>query len=311
MTMQRYGPDDNAIASGQAPDGTKPPRALYGTLRRSAGLALLGLLFVIPVAANAQETAEFFKQNCASCHTIGGGRLTGPDLKDVTTHKDREWLAQFIANPKAIIDGGDPYAQQLLQESRGVVMPTLFGLTRERIDTLLNLIESESKLPRSQFAGMQLSSRPLTADDVARGRALFVGHQRLVNGGAACISCHSVQGIGALGGGKLGPDLTRVFERMRDRKQLAAWLSAPATPTMLPAFKTHPMEPDEVLALVAFFEQSAKEGRADDSPSALRFFLLGLGGAGLGLAIFDVLWRRRFRGVRRVLVHGNDGRGDA
>ena len=43
----------------------------------------------------AQDTAAFFKQNCTSCHTIGGGRLTGPDLKDVTTRKDRAWFVQF------------------------------------------------------------------------------------------------------------------------------------------------------------------------------------------------------------------------
>jgi mono/diheme cytochrome c family protein len=265
------------------------------------------LLAETTTPAGAQEAADFFKQNCASCHTIGGGRLTGPDLKDATKRKDRDWLANFIANPKGVIDGGDPYAQQLAQEARGVVMPTLFGLSRDRIESLLNLIEAESKLPRSQFAGVQISSRPLTAEDVARGRELFLGLKRLGNGGAACISCHTVQGVGALGGGKLGPDLTRVYERMQDRKQLAAWLSAPATPTMQPVFKTHPLESEEILSLVAFFEQSAKEGREDDSPSALRFFLLGLGGAGSGLAVFDALWRRRFRGVRRVLVHSDTG----
>jgi cytochrome c2 len=258
----------------------------------------------------AQEAATIFKESCKGCHTIGGGRITGPDLKDVTRRKDRDWLAAFIANPQAVIDSGDPYALQLKEEARGAVMTVPAGLSRERIDSLLDLIEAESKLPRSQFAGVEISSGPLTPADVARGRELFLGRDRLVNGGAACISCHTVQGIGALGGGKLGPDLTRVFERMQDRKQLAAWLSAPAA-TMQPVFKSHPLEPKEIQSLVAFFEQSAKEGREDESPSALRFFLLGLGGAGAGLAAFDALWRRRFRGVRRVLVHSNNGRGVA
>lgn len=288
----------------------RSPRFLVGG-SRTFWLVLTALLAGATAPASAQEAADFYKQNCASCHTIGGGRLTGPDLKDVTKRKDREWLASFVANPKGVIDGGDPYAQQMVQEARGVVMPTLFGLTRDRIESLLNLIEAESKLPRSQFAGVQVSDRPFTAEDVARGRKLFLGRERLVNGGAACISCHSVKGVGALGGGKLGPDLTRVYERMQDRKQLVAWLSAPATPTMLPVFKNHPLQSEEILALVALFEQSAKEGREDDSPSSLRFFLLGLGGTGAGLAVFDALWRRRFRGVRRVLVHSDNGRGDA
>jgi hypothetical protein len=41
---------------------------------------LLVAAFVV-VSASAQEAADFFQQNCASCHTITGGRLTGPDLK--------------------------------------------------------------------------------------------------------------------------------------------------------------------------------------------------------------------------------------
>jgi hypothetical protein len=76
-------------------------------------------------------------------------------------------------------------------------MPTLFGLSRDRIESLLNLIEAESQLPRSQFAGLQISNRQLTAEDVEHGRELFLGRNRLENGNPACISCHSSQGVGA------------------------------------------------------------------------------------------------------------------
>ena len=61
-------------------------------------------------AAFCQEAADYFRQNCTSCHTIGGGRLTGPDLKDVTQRKDRQWLARFILDPGGVIAGGDAYA---------------------------------------------------------------------------------------------------------------------------------------------------------------------------------------------------------
>ena len=44
--------------------------------------AFLGFL-LSAVSAHAQQASDFFQQNCTSCHTIGGGRLTGPDLKDV------------------------------------------------------------------------------------------------------------------------------------------------------------------------------------------------------------------------------------
>jgi cytochrome c551/c552 len=125
--------------------------------------ALSALLFSASTSSWGQDAATFFKQNCTSCHTVGGGRLTGPDLKDVATRKDRTWLVQFLQSPKAMIDSGDPYATKLQQEARGVVMPNIAGMSPPQAQALLDMITAESKLPHSQFAGMQISDRPLTA----------------------------------------------------------------------------------------------------------------------------------------------------
>jgi len=268
--------------------------------------ALLILLLRTGTAASAQDAAAFFKQNCASCHTIGGGRLTGPDLKDVGSRRDQTWLVQFLQGPKAMIDSGDPYAAKLQQDARGVVMPNIAGMNPQVAQALLDLIRGESKLPRSQFAGLQVSDRPLTALDVQRGREIFRGERPLSNGGPACNSCHTVKGLNMLGGGRLGPDLTRVFERLQGRKGLGAWLSSPASPTMVPVFKEHAIQPEEILSLIALFEDSAKQGGQDDTTSLLNFFLLGVGGMVLGLISLDTLWKQRFRGVRRGLVHKED-----
>ncbi len=270
------------------------------------GVLLIGVLSTVR-DAQAQDAAAFFKQNCTSCHTIGGGRLTGPDLKDVTSQKDRQWLVQFLQSPKAMIDSGDPYALKLQQEARGVVMPNIAGMNPQQAQALLDLITAESKLPRSQFAGLQISDRPLTAQDIAKGRLIFLGGQPLSAGGPACISCHSIRGLALLGGGRLGPDLTRVYERLQGRKGLASWLSAPASPTMAPVFKAHAMQPEEILSLVALFEDSAKRGGEADSTPALNFFLLGLGGMVLALVSLDRVWKKRFRGVRWSLVHKESG----
>ena len=60
------------------------------------------------------------------------GRLTGPDLKDVSKRqKDREWLINFMMDPRPVIDSGDPYARKILEESRNVPMPKLPGLPRQ------------------------------------------------------------------------------------------------------------------------------------------------------------------------------------
>jgi mono/diheme cytochrome c family protein len=258
-------------------------------------------------AAEAQDAVAYFKQNCVSCHTIGGGRITGPDLKDVGARRDRAWLNRFIQNPKAVIDSGDPYAKQLLDESRGVIMPTLPSMTPALSDALLALIEAESKLEKSQFAGTAISDRPFTAQDIATGHALFNGTTPLKNGGAACLSCHTLNGLGGLGGGKLAPDLTKAYERLLGRKGTTSWLTAPATVTMQAVFKNNPLDPEEILALTALMEERARSTPVTTAPGSLNFLLFGLGGAAVGLVSFDALWKRRFRAVRRPLVQGRPG----
>lgn len=264
------------------------------------------------LAAMGQDAASVFGTNCASCHTIGGGRLTGPDLKGVTERKDRDWLRDFIVDPAAKINAGDPYALQLLEESRGVIMPPAPGMTPALAEELLDLIEAESALEESRFRGAPVSMAPFTPVDTARGRALFTGGERLSAGGAACMSCHTVPDVGTLGGGHMGPDLTRVYERLQGRAGLSAWLSAPATPIMRAQLKNAPLAPDEVHALTALFEEVAKNGRPVSVAAAqLSFSMIGLGGAVLLLFVLDALWKKRFRAVRRPLVEAARKRGDA
>lgn len=271
---------------------------------------LLALSVTLAVAggcltAQAQETADYFRQNCASCHTIGGGRLTGPDLKNVTERQEREWLRTYILNPQAKMDSGDAYSLQLLEEARGVVMPAVVGMTLEQADYLLDLIEAESALEESQFKGLQISSEPFTQADIDRGFAIFTGRQKLTNGGPACYSCHTIPGIWGLGGGHLDPklaDLTRVYERLQGRTVLSAWLMAPATPIMQSVFGDAALESNEIHALVALFENRAQMGEAKPSVSQLAFALLGVAGAVLVLVVFDLVWKGRFVAVRRPLV---------
>ena len=277
---------------------------------RHTRAALLGLTaFLVAGMASgpslAQDRVDDFRLNCMSCHTIGGGRLVGPDLRNVTERKDRAWLARFIVDPKSVIDSGDAYALKLVDEARGVVMTTVPGMTLDRAMNLLDLIAAESAVESSRFAGIQLSDRPFTPADVAAGRKMFLGIQPLENRGAACVSCHSVNGIGVLAGGKLGPDLNAVFERLNGRKGLATWLSAPATPTMQAIYKNHPLDSEEILPLVAFFADKAVAPPESGQAATLIFTLLGLAGTAAALVLFDTAWRKRFRAVRQPLVEQN------
>jgi len=270
------------------------------------------VLFLLPVvliglgtaAVEAAESAvDDFKKNCISCHTIGGGRIVGPDLRNVVERKDRAWLVRFITDPQTVLSSGDAYALKLKEEARGVIMPSLPGMTTDRAKALLELIEAESALAKSQLAGVQVSDRPFVAADVQRGRGLFLGTRSLTNGGAACVSCHSVSNIGVLGGGAVGPDLNLVYERLNGRKGLATWLSAPATTTMQAVFGPHPLDADEeVLPLVAYFAYLAKEPAESSQAATLIFLLLGIVGTAGVLMAFDGVWKGRFRGVREDMV---------
>ena len=270
----------------------------------------------LPLIGAAQDTPDYFRQNCMSCHTIGGGRLTGPDLKDVSQRQEREWLVNFILNPKSVIDSGDPYAQKIFEESRRVPMPIGPNMNRERAEKLLDLIDAESQEEESQFKGLQISNEPFTPADIAVGRNLFTGTARLENGGTSCISCHSIHGVGGLGGGRLAidpkqADLTNVYDRLKGRNSLSAWLNAPGTETMQPIFKEHPLTADEIHALVAYFEDASQHSPADPTPGRVVFLLLGLGGAVAMLFAFDAIWSWRLRGVRAPLVEAAKARGES
>lgn len=276
--------------------------------RRSITPRIRVLLFVSALIVlcgrdlKAQQAADFFQQNCTSCHTIGGGRITGPDLKDVVKRKDRIWLERFVQNPKGMIDSGDPYALQLQQEARGTLMPTVPGLNPQMAKWLLDMIEEESKLAKSRFAGMSISDRPFTPADVIAGMQLFTGMRQLSKAGPPCISCHTLGTVSGLGGGRLGPDLTRVYERLGGRKSVGTWISAPATPTMQSVFRQHPLQSEEILPLLAVFEDASRRSQPADSSTQLNFFLAGLGGVSLSLALMGWIWRGRLGSVRRTMV---------
>lgn len=283
-----------------------------GNLARSAkSVALLTLAASICCGViQAQDTPDFFRKNCMNCHTIGGGRLAGPDLKDVTVRaqaagKDRVWLVEFMMDPKAKIDGGDPYAVKLLETYRAP-MPTLAGMTKQRAEYLLELIEAESKLEESQFKGLQISNKPFLQKDRDLGKAIFLGQTRLEKGGTACIACHSMHDISTLGGGHLGPDLTNVYERgklnLKDRKALSGWLVAPSSETMQPIFKDHALTADEIHAVAAYLDAAAGERPAEPAASRVAFLLMGLILAAAIVFGFDAIWKRRFHSVRRPLV---------
>ncbi|HKQ33516.1 MAG TPA: cytochrome c [Thermodesulfobacteriota bacterium] len=82
----------------------------------------------------------FQERGCLACHTIGKGKLTGPDLAGVTKRRDEEWLTKWLTSPETMIMS-DPVAKQLLQEYM-VPMPNQ-GLSPQDIEALIDYFEYE------------------------------------------------------------------------------------------------------------------------------------------------------------------------
>ena len=57
----------------------------------------------------------FQSKGCLACHTVGRGRLTGPDLQGVTERREYGWMIAMMTNPDSMLKE-DPVARQLFAE---------------------------------------------------------------------------------------------------------------------------------------------------------------------------------------------------
>ena len=269
------------------------------TFSLAAGVLLLaGIVYLAGAESPAQSAGEgeaLFQQKCTACHTIGGGRLVGPDLQGVTERRTTEWLTNWLSAPDKMLAANDPIATQLLQEHNNVPMPNL-GLSPTEVASLIAYFGT-------QTAGAATNPPPATAalpaGDPAAGRELFTGSVRFANGGPPCMGCHSIAGIGALGGGALGPDLTPAFNKYGEAG-LANFLATLPLPTMNAVWSRQPLLPQEQADLRAFLQQGSVSGRSVEALGQLA--ALAVGGAALLIAAAHLRWRNRLPGVRRPMV---------
>ena len=66
------------------------------------------LISIFPAYASEMDAGKAFfaKKRCGMCHVIDGkGGKIGPDLSQVGSKRDREWLSAFLKNPKKILPG--------------------------------------------------------------------------------------------------------------------------------------------------------------------------------------------------------------
>ena len=266
---------------------------------------ILAIWAALPVVANAAGTdAEagkklFEEKTCVACHTVGKGALVGPDLQGVTARRPREWLEQWIAAPDAVLAKKDPYAISLLHQFHDVPMPNL-GLSASETNSIIAYLESTAS-GAAAVPATEAASAPAVKGNPEIGKDLFTGVLRYQNGGPPCMACHSTGGIGVLGGGQLGPDLTTVATRFGGVAAVDAFIAGTPTPTMKAVWAQHPLTTEERANVVTFLAQAGLSQR----PAEAIWQLAGLTVLGVIvlLAIAGFRWRNRLKfGVRRPMM---------
>src|SRR2546427_8412910 len=83
----------------------------------------------------------WMSRGCTGCHSIGKGKMSGPDLLGVTDRRSLSWLKRWLKAPDQMYDT-DSIAKQLLAEAKNTKMPNL-KLSDPDIDALINYLAEE------------------------------------------------------------------------------------------------------------------------------------------------------------------------
>lgn len=113
---------------------------------RGALNSVVAFLFVFTISLSAQaqsveEGEKLFKANCTACHTVGGGKLIGPDLEGINDKRDADWLNRWIKNSAEMIAEGDADAVAIFEEYNKSPMTAFMHFSDEDITNLLAYVE--------------------------------------------------------------------------------------------------------------------------------------------------------------------------
>ncbi len=135
-----------------------------------------------PLSEEATAGQAAFDQQCAACHTIGGGPLVGPDLAGITDLRATDWLHSWIIDPAAFAET-DPDAEAIFTGG----MPAL-GLSDAETDEVIAYLESTSEVEGSSAAPE--GPRDLSAAEFDEASEIFFNR---------CAGCHGTLRAGATG----------------------------------------------------------------------------------------------------------------
>jgi len=136
------------------------------------------------------------------------------------------------------------------------------------------------------------------AGSPSRGEALFAGSNAMQNGGAPCLSCHNLTGIGISTGASFGPDLSTLYQDY-GADGVAGVLESLAFPSMEAIFASRPLTETEQADLLAYFAQTAA---LSATPSNGALALQVIIGVAVLLVLTLLVGLRRLKAVRQPLI---------
>lgn len=251
---------------------------------------------------------ELFIQKCATCHTIGEGKLIGPDLQNIHLKRTEEWLLHFIISSTSFIKSGNPDAVQIFNEFNKTEMPDP-KINEEEIKAVLSYIKSMSndKLVSSGTDNTSATIQPkeiqteqnkvspvdLTIDPVVRGKQLFTGEYTFNNKGPSCLSCHQLTNDEMPAGGTLAKELTLAYEKYNE-KGVKGLIKSPPFPVMKSAYNKHEISDEETFYLTMFLKKISKDNIYQHKKNYnKRFLYTGILGVIVLMGILPLIWSKK------------------
>jgi len=283
------------------------------TSEKMGKIAFMAVVLTFLISTSKAQDGEQLFQQCKACHTIGQGKLLGPDLLDVSKKRDAVWLKNFIKSSQAMIKNGDADALALFEEFNKLPMMD-YNLPDADINAIIKYIDSFSTDTEngeaSVFASDSLAAIKAaefmatidTDENRAKGKALFQGSRGFKNGGASCVSCHHVNTSESIQGGLLAADLTKSFTKIGGLNGIKGILEFPPFPAMKDAYKNAPLTEDESIKLQVFLKH-ADENEVVSEASISDLMKQGIFGVVILLVVISLVWfKRKKRSVNYQII---------
>ncbi|HTF22252.1 MAG TPA: PQQ-dependent sugar dehydrogenase [Chryseolinea sp.] len=125
-------------------------------------LSALAVLTVSCKSKNSEESTlavdsaaiasgeALFKQDCSACHVFDRDAI-GPRLGGITASAPAEWIKNFIADPKKMIESGDERSNQLYDRFK-TMMPSFTQYDKEKQENLLAFLKTKENVAKAEIA---------------------------------------------------------------------------------------------------------------------------------------------------------------